>query len=487
MRKGYSTQLRFDSLPIDQVPLNSGCRERIIPILRALQKVYSKPEVTAAILKHIAGDVNADTRKDCGRTGMDYWHIMVLISVRLGCNLTYDQLQDLAENHHRLRAIMGTGEWAGETNFSWRTIRNNICLLQPSTIDAISQMIIAEGHEIVPEAIQSVRADSFVMETNIHYPTESSLMRDGVRKIIELCVQQAEVHQLSGWRQHQHLWKAVKQLARKIDRIAAKKGPDYATRLQVPYRDLLQKAQQIVDRARQLCVDIGAPPATPDDVFGPDSLQAFIARTERVMSTTRRRVERGESVPNSDKLFSIFEPHTQLYKRGKAGEPMQFGRQVLVFEDAAGFIVHAKLMERDDCDSGVAVAETQVVQRRFNNGIQRLSFDRGFHSPENQAQLSEIIPSLCLPKPGVKQSAKQWATATDDFMEAQQNHPGVESAIGALQSGNGMKRCRDSSEIGFERYMSLAVLGRNLLTLGRLLMAKESPHSEAARSRRTAA
>ena len=486
MRKGYSTQLRFDSLPIDLVPLNSECRDRLIPILRALQKVYSKPEVIAAILKLIEGDVNADTRKDCGRTGMDYWHIMVLISVRLGCNLTYDQLQDLAENHYRLRAVMGIGEWDDETNFSWRTIRNNICRLQPSTIDAISQIIIAEGHEIKPDAIESVRADSFVMETNIHYPTESSLIRDGVRKIIELCVQQAEVHQLSGWRQHQYLWKAVKQLARKIDRIAAKKGPDYATRLQAPYRELLQKAQQIVERARQLCVDIGAPPATPDDVFGPETLQAFIARTERVMSTTRRRVQLGETVPNSDKLFSIFEPHTQLYKRGKAGEPMQFGRQILIFEDAAGFIVHATLMKRDDCDSEVAVAETQVVQGRFNNRIKRLSFDRGFHSPENQDQLSEVIPSLCLPKPGVKQSAKQLAIATDDFIEAQQNHPGVESAIGALQSGNGMKRCRDSSEIGFERYKSLAVLGRNLQTLGRLLMAKESPDSEAALSRRKA-
>lgn len=95
--------------------------------------------------------MNADTRRDRGRTGMDYWHIMVLASVRLGCNFTYDHLQDLAENHKRLRAIMGIGEWDSETNFSWRTIRNNICLLKPSTIDAISQIIIAEGHAIVPE------------------------------------------------------------------------------------------------------------------------------------------------------------------------------------------------------------------------------------------------------------------------------------------------------------------------------------------------
>ena len=183
----------------------------------------------------------------------------------------------------------------------------------------------------------------------------------------------------------------------------------------------------------------------------------------------------------------MFEPHTQLYKRGKAGEPIQFGRQVLVFEDAAGFIVHGKLMNRSDCDSGVAVAETKLVQRRFHNRIKRLSFDRGFHSPANQTTLSEVIPCLCLPKPGVKQSLKQMAAADHDFLEAQQNHPGVESAIGALQSGNGMERSRDRSEIGFERYISLAILGRNLQTLGRLLIAQESPESEAAFSRRKAA
>jgi hypothetical protein len=412
MRKGYSTQLRLDSLPIDQVPLNLECRDRIVPVLRALQQVYSKADVTAGILKLVEEDVNASSRKDCGRTGMEYWRIIVLASVRLGCNFTYDHLHDLAENHGRLRAIMAIGDWDGETNFTWRTIRNNICLLKPSTIDAISQI---------------------------------------------------------------------------IDRIAAKKGHDYVAKLKTPYRELLQKSQRIIDRSRQLCIDLLLPQATIDDVFGPDTLQAFIARTERVMDTANRRVLLGESVPNGDKLFSVFEPHTQLYKRGKAGGPIQFGRQVLVFEDAAGFIVHGKLMKRSDCDSGVAVAETKAVQNRFGGRIKRLSFDRGFHSPGNQKQLSEVIPSLCLPKPGVKQSLKQLSAADDDFLEAQQNHPGVESAIGALQSGNGMERCRDRSEIGFERYISLAILGRNLQTLGRLVIAKESPESEAAFSRRKAA
>lgn len=104
---------------------------------------------------------------------------------------------------------------------------------------------------------------------------------------------------------------------------------------------------------------------------------------------------------------------------------------------------------------------------------------------ENHFKL-RAIPNLCLPKPGAKQSQVQLANADDEFLAAQQNHPGVESAIGALQSGNGMKRCRDLSEIGFERYVSLAILGRNLPTLGRMLIAAQAPDSAAASTGRKA-
>ena len=487
MRKAYSKQRRLDIVPIDLVPLNLDCRDSIIPVLRALQHVYSDWSLTKKVLDLIGQDVNGNSRTDCGREGMDYWHLLVLASVRLGCNLTYDQLHDLSENHIRLRATMGIGLWDAKTEFKWRRIRDNVCLLTPETIDRISQLIVASGHEIVPAAVEKMRADSFVMESNIHYPTESSLIRDGLEKILSMCADLAATSNLTGWRQREHLWKKVKSLSRKIDRIALKKGPNYIARMKVPYRELLQKAQQITRRARQLCLNLFMPTATENDLFGPHTLQAFIARTERVMDTARRRVLLGETVPNSDKLFSVFEPHTQLYKRGKAGEPVQFGRQVLVFEDAVGFIVHRCLMPRDQCDSQVAVEETKVVQKRFDNRVQRLSFDRGFHSPANQEQLSELVTQLCLPKPGARQSVKQLADADEDFLAAKQNHSGIESAIGALQSGNGLKRCRDSSEVGFERYLSLAILGRNLHTFGRLLIADTAPTSKAALTRREAA
>lgn len=486
MRKGYSNQLRLDSVPIEQVQLNLESRDRIVPVLRSLQQAYRNRELRDRILGLIAADINSSTRTDTGRTGMDYWHLVVLAAVRLGCDLSYDQLQDLAENHRKLRGVMGLGD-CDETPFKWRTIRNNVCVLKPTTIAQISQLIVAEGHQLQPDAIEKVRADSFVMETNIHYPTESSLLHDGLRRIILMCVALADERGVSGWRQHGHLLKKAKQLARRIDRIAAKKGPHYQSRMKPYYQELLQKTRLVTQRARELCVVIGQPAPTLLDLFGANTLQAFIVRTERVADTAERRVINGEAVPNRDKLFSIFEPHSQLYKRGKTGEPIQFGRQVLVYEDAAGFIVRGVLMNRDEGDKDVAVRETKSLQEDFNNGVKRLSFDRGFHSPENQAQLSELVDMLCLPKPGAKQSVVQQSEAAEEFLAAQQNHPGIESAIGALQSGNALKRCRDRSEVGCERYLQLAILGRNLHTLGRMLIAREGKDAAAGHTRRKVA
>jgi hypothetical protein len=473
MRKPFSCQQRLDCSTILEVQLNLNCRDEIVPILRALQHIYSKPALRKQILRLIADDVNKNARDDCGRDGLDYWHILVLAAVRLGCNLDYDKLQDLAEQHRALRHVMGIGDWDGDTTFSWRRIRDNLCLVQPATIERISHAIVAEGHRIQPDAAKQARADSFVVETNIHYPSESSLVRDGLRKIIEQCVRLA-AGAVVGWRQHEHLQKKIKKLSRQIERIASRKGPNYQERLQQPYRELLRLANKILTRARAL--------AARCDPAGAAELCQFIQRTEQVCGTARRRVLEGETVPNSDKLFSIFEPHTQLYKRGKAGEPIQFGRLLLLYEDAAGFITHHHVLPRDAADRDVVVEQTRIVQQRLGGQIEEASFDRGFHTPENQQQLATILKHPCLPKLGKQGQELQQSSVR--FRAARQRHPGVESAIGALQAGNGLERCRDKSELGFTRFVSLGVLGRNLQVLGKLLIAREASRSEAARSLR---
>jgi transposase, IS5 family len=485
MRKAMDRQTRLDCQPVVNVKLNPGCRDEIIPILMALQHIYSQTKLRDDILQAIAADVNSHSSRKRGRWGMDYWPILVLAAVRLGCNLNYDKLQDLAEQHHALRQIMGIGDWNSQPCFDWRRIRANVALVRPETLERINHLLVGEGHRLVPQAVQTVRADSFVMATNIHYPTESSLIRDGLRKVLQSGAALADLLGVSGWRQHQHLYRKVRRLTRAIDRVAARKGRGYQAKLQSLYRELFDQAAAVLDRAEQLREQLRVKGRVDHEVLGWDiQLQDFMEKTRQVCGTASRRILEGQTVANCEKIFSVFETHTQLYKRGKAAEPVQFGRQVLVYEDAAGFIVHAYLLPREAHDAEVVVPQTRELQKRLGGGIQRASFDRGFHSPENQQALAKIIPHPCLPMPGTKQAAQQEQEATVAFRQARQQHPGIESAINALQAGNGMERCRDRTEPGFSRYLQLGVLGRNLHVLGKLLLAAQDAQCQAAQSRR---
>lgn len=486
MRKSYSPQQRLDSETIESVQLNLNCRDEIVPILASLQYIYSKPELRDAIVTLIAEDVNNKTRRDIGRQGLDDWQILVLAAVRLGCNLDYDKLQDLAEQHRALRHIMGIGDWDNKTSLTARRIEETLCRLQPETIDKIKDLIVAEGHRLDPEAATKVRVDSFVVETNIHYPTESSLIFDGLRKILPLCFSIAEGFGLPSWRQHEHLLRKIKNIASTISRLSASKAPKSKTQMKKEYRKLLQRAEKILPRAKQLIEQVQDEEVDIATLCKIADLQRFIELTEKVCGTAYHRLTTGESAPNEEKLFSIFEPHTQLYRRGKAAKPNQFGRLAMVYEDGAGFVTHYHVLPRDAQDADVVVSQTRRAQELHDGSIESASFDRGFDSPENEEQLMKIIQHPCLPKRDARQFAEQQKDASVRFREARQRHPGIESAIGALQSGNGLSRCRDRGEVGLERYIALGILGRNLHVLGKLLIQQRAPTAKAAISFRKA-
>jgi hypothetical protein len=486
MRRHYDNQRRFDFTPIGELMLNYDCRDEIIPVLAGLQYVYTSRPLRNKVVKLVAEDINQDSRRDVGRPGLDDWQIVVLAAVRLGCDYDYDKLQDQAENHRSLRTLLGVGEWDDGAGFRARRIRDTLCQLKPSTLEAINQAIVSHGQELDGAAAASVRADSFVVETDIHYPTESTLIGDGLRKIIPLCVDLAAEIGASGWRQSKHWLKQIKQEIRAIGQISSSESPRVKAGLPSAYQKLFDRAVEILNRAKSLQKQAETAPVSWEAMLLSGELADWIGRTNQVCDTAYRRVIGGEKVPNSEKLFSLFETHTQLYRRGKAGEPNQFGRQVLVFEDGAGFISHYHLMDRDATDADVILEETRKAQRKHKGRIETASFDRGFYRAENEQQLSEIIKEPCLPPRHPRQFAERLANASVEFHRLRQRHPGIESAIGALQSGNGLKRCRDHNEIGFERYLGLAILGRNIHVLGKLLIARRLAQSAAAFSKRKA-
>jgi transposase, IS5 family len=485
---------RLDRLPIAQVKLNLNCRDEIIPILRALQHVYANVALRDELLQLVGEDVNQRTSRQRGRRGLNYWEITVLAATRLGCNLDYDKLQDLAENHRSLRLIMGLGEGqAPEVDFDWRRIEDNLLKLRPETLKQINDLVVRVGHELQPRAIASVRGDTFVVETNIHYPTESTLIGDGLRKILSVAAELAAEHGLGGWRQHEHLLGKLRKLVRDIGRVSRAKGQGQ-DRLKPGYQKLLELAEELLARARQLLqaltfvdqpaltldqVQNGLAPARPEK-----RLLHYLILTEKVCRNARRRVLQGETLSNAEKIFSIFEPHTELIKRGKQPVPIQFGHNVLVVEDAVGFVVEYRVVGNGVLDQDLVVPVMKELQQRFGGKIKSASFDRAFHTPENQKQLAEIVRTPCIASKGQEKGRQQQKEGTVAFRKARQNHPGVESAIGALQSGSGLKRCRDRSKRGYERYVALGILGRNLQTLGKLLLARDQADCQAAKSKR---
>ncbi len=487
MRKHYEKQRRFDCTPIAEMMLNYDCRDEMIPVLAGLQHVYTCSPLRNRVIRLVAQDINENTRRDVGRPGLDDWQIVVLAAVRLGCNFDYDKLQDQSENHRALRTMLGIGQWDEDAVFSARRIRDTICQLQPATIAEINHAIVCEGQERHGEATENIRADSFVIETDIHYPTESGLIGDGMRKIIPLCGDLAAEIDQSGWRQSKHLHRRVKTHVRMISQISASKSPNVLKGLPAAYQRLLDHTAMILDRAKTLQKQGEVEGMSITSLNLSLELQHWIELTQQVCNTAYRRMILEETVPNRDKLFSLFETHTQLYRRGKAATPNQFGRLVLVFEDGAGFISHYHLMDRESHDADVIVDQTREAQKKHQGAIKTASFDRGFHTSENEEELAKIVDDPCVPPRPPKQYAERLANGSVEFHRLRQRHPGIESAIGALQSGNGLKRCRDRSEIGFERYLGLAILGRNIHVLGKLLIARRDEQSAAALSKRKAA
>jgi IS5 family transposase len=491
VRLAYQEQPRLDCPEVGQVELNLRCRDEIIPILRALQHIYEDAQLRRHILDLVGKDVTGGCSRKLGRQGLDYWSITVLAAVRLGCNLDYDKLQDLAEQHRTLRLMMGIGDWEKPVDFDWRRIRDNVCLLRPETLVKINESVVAAGHKLAPEAVEAVRGDSFVVETNIHYPTESSLIGDGLRKVVNLAAELAAEHGQPGWRQHEHLLQNVKDIVHEISRKARAKSQG-ADRLKLGYTNLLALAADLLGRARDLLLTMAFQVDVPSiDLAGGNvaggrerELHHYLQLTEKVCGTARRRVLLGETIPNEDKIFSIFEPHTELINRGKQPNPIQYGHKVLVIEDAVGFICHYEVMGKGVLDQERLVPVMTKLQKRFAGKIESASFDRAFHTPDNQEKLAEIVPHPCIRTKGQILGSKQQEEATVEFRQARQNHPGVESAIGALQSGNGQERCRDKSKRGYERYVGLGILGRNLQVLGKLLLAQDDAACQAAKSKR---
>ena len=304
----------------------------------------------------------------------------------------------------------------------------------------------------------------------MHFPTDINLLYDAVRKIIQSCAQISDTHALKGWRQSAFNLRHFKKSYRTIQKLKHSSSKDENRRaakqqeIRDAHKSYLEEALGSLQRAHQTRVEVLAMPGVSlGDVAWLTSLDGYRAHAERQIDQIRRRVLAGETIPHDEKVFSIFEPHTEWISKGKAGVPVELGVRVCVLEDQHRFLLHHQVMAKQTDDQS-AVSMVDCAQARFPT-LRSVSFDKGFHSPANRQALEARLDLVALPKKGRHSVADRERETAPAFVRARHRHSAVESAINGLEHC-GLDMCPDHGMVGFQRYVALAVLARNIHRLG---------------------
>lgn len=476
MRKNFEQQMTFGQTPIDKIRFDLKCRDEIPKVLLGLQYVYCNKELQQKVFETLETVIPENVNPKMGRPGMDLWKILVMGTVRLSCNWDYDKLHDIVNNHKKIRQMLGHGTMNDEITYQLQTLKDNVRLLTPEILDEINKLVVEAGHSLLVKKNQTLkgRCDSFVVETDVHYPTDINLLFDAVRKIIQLIAVISQDLGLTGWRQFQYNIRVFKKFYRQVQKLKHSTSKDKdkkAERSQLiedAHQEYVEAAEQHIANVKSTINAISSD--SPRIAGMIMSLEEYIAHAERQIDQIRRRVLKGEKIPHAEKVFSIFEPHTEWISKGKAGVPQELGLRVCVLQDQYGLILHHRVMEKET-DDKVAVCMIACAQKKFPN-LRTCSFDKGFYSPANKKELNAILDFLVLPKKGKRNKLEQEEERSEEFIKAKRKHSAVESDINGLEN-HGLDRCPDHGIIGFKRYVSLAVLARNLQIIGNHIQQKE--------------
>lgn len=486
MRKIKDDQLQFGEINISEIKFNLKSRDDIPKLLMGLQFIYVTPEIRKevfAILEHgITFRDNKKVDKDNGRPGMEMWKILVMGTLRLSLNCDYDRLHELVNEHKTIREMLGHGLIDQDKEYTVQTLRDNVCLLTPEILDRINQVVVKYGHKLVKKKseVLETKCDSFVLETDVHFPTDINLLSDAMRKVIMLTAQLCEENGITEWRQAKYNMSKIKRQymrAQNLKRSNSKNQDKKDKREKIiieAHRTYIKIANEYLKKAEaSLSVLKNKISILVDAEIA--AIEGFVKHAQRQIDQIKRRVMNGEKIPHHEKVFSIFESYTEWISKGKAGVPVELGVRVCIMEDQYGFILNSRVMEKET-DDKVAVIMCEETKKKFSS-LNSCSFDRGFYSPSNKIELSKILDKVILPKKGKLNKTEKEIESGEEFREAKRRHSGVESAINALEV-HGLDRCLDKGIHGFKRYVALAVVAINIHKLGALLLKKKQRYEK---------
>jgi len=355
--------------------------------------------------------------------------------------------------------------------------------LTPQTLRLVNALLVQAAVAMGLEDGSKLRVDTTVVQTDIHHPTDNTLLWDVVRVVTRLVGRLAKAigRRINGFRDRT---RAARRRMQALQRMTTSQRPMQQTG---KYRELIGIAVEVVECAREALRDTRK--RRGKELLGDLAIEQlrreidhYCGLGERVIDQARRRVLHGEPVPNAEKIYSIFEPHTDLIKRGKVRTPVEFGHKIFIAESAHGLITQYEVLSGNPSDEDHVEPSLRRHKEAFG-GVPRLySSDRGFFSDKNVTACQQGgVEVVCIPQRGGKKTVeRQGYEKTSAFKKGQRFRAGIEGRISVLFRGRGMKRCLAEGRERFELLVGAAVFANNLLTIASLLMARSSARRRAA-------
>lgn len=468
MRKRFEVNPSLNLTPIETVKLPLKSRDELPAILAGLQWVFTNKSLNEEIFKLIEKKI-INSSLYTGRPGMDLWHIFVLATVRLGLDIDYDKLEDLANHHKLLRLILGVDDFLSFKTFSYRVINDNVTLLNEEVLKEINGIVAKHGRELLNRNKHKplqLKADSYVLESNVYFPTDLRLLWNSLTKCISLIIKDEELSAVGSWRKYSYWLAELKNKYRKCSKTAFGGGQNKKLRVKLHTRDFLELCMKLSSKINY------TKGFTAFQCVRNVQLEYFHDMVEKHIDLVSKRLLKGEDIPHNEKVFSIFENHTEWITKGKKNPSVELGHRVMITTDENDLIVDYKvLINEEEVNQPIELVD-RLIEKFGENSIQSLSFDRGFSSYINKMYINPKINELLMPKKGKKNKEERQEESTKKFIALRKKHAAVESNINCLEH-HGLNRCSDKGIDGFTRYVGIGVLAYNLHKIGNFILSEE--------------
>jgi transposase, IS5 family len=483
MRHRFQQQTTLGITPVSEVKFPLRSRDELPPVLMGLQHIFITPELNEKVFALLEKKI-IQGKKKTGRKGMDLWHILVLAVVRHTLDTNWDRLEDLANYHKLLRQILGVHvEKFGieEIEFAYQTIVDNVSLIDDTLLQQINLIVVEHGHNLLKKKDEEIslhlKTDSYVLETNVHFPTDLNLLWDSLRKGFDMVEKLMEISEVKGWRKIKHLRSATKSFFRQASQQVFRSNGKNEKQKREAVKNYLKQSKNLQQRFDGL---IQTPPVglnTEMIIALTLCLKSYNAHAKKFTDQIERRLLKGETIPANEKIYSIFEEHTEWITKGKLNKKVELGHLLLITTDQYQLIVDYKIMEGEKDAAQVEPLKARIQSNYADKKITSHSFDKGFYSKTNLTALQQdYTTEAVLPKRGKLNNDDKEREGTKTFKQLRRAHSAVESNINMLEH-HGLNRCVDKGLYGYKRNVGLSVLAY-LHIIGNYLIAQKKQKEE---------